>query len=134
LFIPLFILFLLPMNILQKVFDEPYQEQIDDLVESSMHNYTPMANPASVEQIKAVSIYPNPNNGTMQLDYQLSDDETGVVKIMDVTGKLIVTYVLEKDKTNIAISEAALKNGVYFYQIIVNGEVVNSDKLVIIKN
>jgi hypothetical protein len=83
---------------------------------------------------RKIKLYPNPNNGNMQLDYSLSEGENGIVKIMDVTGKLIITYVLEKDKTNIAISEAALKNGVYFYQIIVNGEVVNSDKLVIIKN
>jgi hypothetical protein len=122
------------MNILQKVFEEPYQEPIDELTGVSYHNYTPINGDQPAASTKLAVIYPNPNNGTMQLDYQLSDDETGVVKIMDVTGKLIVTYVLEKDKTNIAISEAALKNGVYFYQIIVNGEVVNSDKLVIIKN
>jgi hypothetical protein len=83
---------------------------------------------------RKIKLYPNPNNGNMQLDYSLSENETGIVKIMDVTGKLVASYVLEKDKTNIAISEAALKNGVYFYQIIVNGEVINSDKLVIIKN
>jgi hypothetical protein len=83
---------------------------------------------------RKIKLYPNPNNGNMQLDYSLNEGETGIVKIMDVTGKLVATYVLEKDKANIAISEAALKNGVYFYQIIVNGEVIKSDKLVIIKN
>jgi hypothetical protein len=83
---------------------------------------------------RKIKLYPNPNNGNMQLDYSLNEGEAGILKIMDVTGKLVASYVLENSKTNIAISEAALQNGVYFYQIIVNGEVVNSDKLVIIKN
>ncbi|MDQ3047003.1 MAG: T9SS type A sorting domain-containing protein [Bacteroidota bacterium] len=55
------------------------------------------------------------------------------VAIMDVTGKLVSTYLLKTNESNLQIDAGDLNSGVYFYQFIINGTVINSDKLIIIK-
>ena len=78
-------------------------------------------------------IYPNPNNGNFNLKYKLKQDEAGIVNIMDITGKLVLSYALEKNENNLSIYSNELNNGVYLFQIVINGNVVSADKLIIIK-
>lgn len=80
-----------------------------------------------------IKIYPNPNNGNFNFEYRLKPNETGLLNIMDVTGKLVANYTLENNKNNLQINANDLNSGVYLYQIIINGSLVNGDKLVIIK-
>ena len=78
-------------------------------------------------------VYPNPNSGNFNIEYKLMPNEKGVVNILDVTGKLVESHILENSKNNLQINANDLYSGVYLYQIIVNGNLVNADKLVIIK-
>ena len=78
-------------------------------------------------------LYPNPNNGTMLLDYNLNPTDKAEFKIYDVTGKLVSNYILNSSFTQIQINNDLFSNGIYFYQIMVNDQVVQADKLVIIK-
>lgn len=78
-------------------------------------------------------IYPNPNSGNFNLEYKLKQNESGIITIMDIAGKLVVSYTLEKNKSILSIYANELNNGVYLYQIVVNGNVVSANKLIIIK-
>ncbi len=78
-------------------------------------------------------LYPNPNNGNMLLDYTLNEGEVGIIKIYDLTGKLICSYRLNANNSQLQINNADLNNGIYIYHITVNNTIVKSDKLVIIK-
>ncbi len=78
-------------------------------------------------------LYPNPNNGEMQLIYYLSEKENGYVLICDILGKKVGFYKLTKDATILTIKEPKLENGIYFYQIFINDIKVYSDKIIIIK-
>ena len=80
-----------------------------------------------------INLHPNPNNGLMQLDYDLGIETAGICKIMDVTGKIIDTYKLSETKGTINMNEQNLNNGIYFYCILVNNKIVNTNKIVIIK-
>ena len=80
-----------------------------------------------------VRIYPNPNNGNMTVEYTLDSDSTAVLQVFDITGKKFAEYQLMSGQTAISISEAALKNGVYFYQLLINGELISTDKIIIIR-
>ncbi len=80
-----------------------------------------------------IKLYPNPNDGTMQMDYSLTEGQTGELIIYNMMGEKINTYHLLSSKNNIKISEAALKNGVYFYQITIDKQAIINDKIVIIK-
>lgn len=81
-----------------------------------------------------LNIYPNPGNGNFNLEYMLNPNEKCIVNIMDIAGKLVESYSLFTNKNNLQISANDLNNGVYLYQIIINGTIVNADKLIIIKD
>jgi len=79
-------------------------------------------------------LYPNPNDGNMQFDYSLASGSTGDFIIFTLSGIKIADYRLgEGDNATLRINEAGLSNGLYFYTEIVNGAVVTTGKLVIIK-
>ena len=88
-------------------------------------------------------IYPNPNDGTMQLSYQLQNGQKGEVIIYDMYGKKVSSYALDAfsqgyeaqsmETKILKISEEQLTNGIYLYEIKVNGELIESDKIIIIK-
>ena len=78
-------------------------------------------------------LYPNPNNGEMQLDYKLNEGDNGELIIMDVTGRIVVKYNLAINQNTLYISQTILNNGVYLYQVLTNGNITHTDKLIIVK-
>jgi len=80
----------------------------------------------------AFNIFPNPNTGTMTLEYHISMTE-GLVEIKDITGKTVARYTLPANADKLTITNDQLQNGIYIYHVSVNGKVVKSDKLLIIK-
>lgn len=94
-------------------------------------------NPVGINEIdsnkRKTKIYPQPNNGVFTLEYELKNNESGTIKIHDISGKLVASYPLIAAKNSLQINANDLNNGVYLYQVVVNGKTVNADKLVIIK-
>jgi len=80
-----------------------------------------------------ISLFPNPNNGAMQLSYSLLDNETGYLIINNVMGEKVKTYKLQNGITLLNINETQLRNGIYFYQVYKNDQKVYSGKIVISK-
>ena len=78
-------------------------------------------------------LYPNPNNGTMQLSYSLSENETGYVSFFSIMGEKLATYPLINGSSILNIKETNLVNGVYFYQVYKNNTKVFSGKIIISK-
>jgi hypothetical protein len=87
----------------------------------------------SANSNRGFEIYPNPNDGNMMLAYQLETNEKGKITVCDITGRQVISYNLANDQNNLSISQAALENGVYFFSIMVDGNVVATKKVVIIK-
>lgn len=81
---------------------------------------------------RGFKLYPNPNNGKMQVDYKLGEGESGQLIIMDVSGKQLREYQLPGDKQNLHIGESELKAGIYFYQVNINRKTIKTGKLIII--
>ena len=86
-----------------------------------------------VEGYISITLYPNPNNGRMLLNYSLKPNDKATLFIYDIAGKWISTYPLNSSVTQMSINDELLNNGIYFYQIRVNGRMIQSNKLVIIK-
>ena len=86
-----------------------------------------------ISDLKSSKLYPNPNDGNMQLDYQLPEEGTGELLIFDLMGRKLFTYPLVNGNNTLKISENSLKNGLYFYHIKINNKIIWSDKLVIFK-
>ena len=78
-------------------------------------------------------VHPNPNNGNMQLDYKIPEQQQGVFEIYDLTGRKILRKLLNGEQNTITISDAILNEGIYFYKLTVNGKLVTWDKVVVIQ-
>jgi len=80
-----------------------------------------------------INLYPNPNTGYMTLDYLLNDNEKGLLTIYDIAGRKISSYELLSGQSSLIINESLLKNGIYYYNVIINNELIKTDRIVIIK-
>ena len=85
------------------------------------------------EENTSIKLYPNPNNGTMTLEYKIADSQSGIININDITGKQIKSIVFKGSNTSISIDASELGAGVYLYDVMINNTKVNTDRLVIIK-
>lgn len=76
--------------------------------------------------------YPNPANSVVSIDYNLNSiDLPAQIAVYNMLGQNVVNQIIEKNETKLQLSVSALHEGVYFYSIIVGGEVVDTKKLVI---
>ena len=81
----------------------------------------------------SITLFPNPNNGEMTLNYVIGEKEIGELRILDIAGRLIEKYELQNTKNTLAIKQLSLQSGVYLYQILVNDKITKSDRLIILK-
>lgn len=100
---------------------------------SELRTVTQTAEPVQKPLNAFGKIYPNPNDGTMRLDYHLEEGQKGEMVIFDIFGKKVSSYMLLSKSRMLKINQDALKSGIYFYEIRVNGEYKESDKITIIK-
>src|SRR3990172_5288632 len=76
------------------------------------------------EPVSKNTVYPNPNDGTMSLSYYIDADAE--LQVVDVVGKIICTYTLFAENSTIEINCQTLNNGIYFYQILSHGNLIES--------
>lgn len=80
-----------------------------------------------------VSVEPNPASDWVAFNYTLPDDKSeGVIKISDVSGKLITTLTISGKQGQKVWDTRKIKPGVYFYTLTING-ISKSGKVVISK-
>lgn len=78
-------------------------------------------------------LYPNPNDGNMVLEYQLAENENGMLIIYDITGKAMGAYKFSGNTSKIAIDASVLNSGVYLYDVFINDSKLKTDKIIIAK-
>jgi M6 family metalloprotease-like protein len=78
--------------------------------------------PAAPESFGIESSYPNPFNPAITFDLQISDDETGLLQIIDIRGGLVETLNIQHSGNVSWQPEAGLAGGVYFARLQVNGK------------
>ncbi len=83
---------------------------------------------------KAGNIYPNPNGGTMQIDYSLSENHRAEAVLMDIAGRRIASYpFVSNTQTKLVISEPSLPKGFYFCRILLDGNEFSVSSFVVAK-
>ena len=78
-------------------------------------------------------LYPNPNTGTMTLDYNIEGTDLALFCIYDIAGRLIKQQTLNSQNNTMLIDAQELKGGVYYYLIKQNNVNLKTEKLVIVK-
>jgi Secretion system C-terminal sorting domain/Beta-propeller repeat len=74
---------------------------------------------------------PNPNNGLMQLQYQIEQNSIAHLSIYNVLGEKVSEYKLQNNSNLMTINETKLTSGIYFYTIYVNDFLLKTDKIII---
>jgi hypothetical protein len=78
---------------------------------------------------------PNPFSETTLINYYLPESVTNaVLTIKTIDGKDVNTYILtEKGQGQISITAGTLQTGTYIYNLVIDGKVVDSKKLILIR-
>lgn len=86
----------------------------------------------SSEKLKVLNAFPNPANDYAEIDYQFVG-HTGSAKISlyNVLGANVAEYELDKYDRSLRIQTREMPNGVYFYQLLLDGKKVATKKLLI---
>ena len=80
--------------------------------------------------------YPNPFNPTASIPYFLSKESSVTLSVFDLMGKRVMiegSYLKSAGYHEIEIDGTELSSGVYFYQLIVNGNKLQPRKMVLLK-
>ena len=80
------------------------------------------------------NVFPNPANEFVNLIIPQSSFETGEILIFDVLGKKVFDFTLSPSKQKYTFDTSHFDDGVYFYQIWIDGQSIASDKLNIFRN
>ncbi len=91
-------------------------------------------NIAELKEGELLQNIPNPFIGSTQIWYKLDNESTVQLNIYNYTGQLINTInegTKTKGKHYVDFNANGLKNGVYFYAIIINGKTTDSKKMTI---
>lgn len=78
-------------------------------------------------------LFPNPNNGSFTLAYDLKTLTEAKVNIYDISGKLVYIKTIDNLENRININTMNLNNGIYFIQLADDTKLLWTDKLVIQK-
>lgn len=81
----------------------------------------------------AISIYPNPNKGTFNVECTIAESEQGEFQLYDLVGRKQVGYVLQSGENALTISDEKLTGGVYFYRLVSNEKTIQQGKVVVIR-
>lgn len=75
-------------------------------------------------------IYPNPTKDIVNINYIVTKNESVILEIIDVMGKIQLTRDLNTTAFH-SIQLSEVKNGIYFYRLVKNDATVHSGKLII---
>lgn len=88
--------------------------------------------PVQIKQHKLISIFPNPTNGQIILEYELEDAMNANILIFDVRGRVVFEEKLGTSRAARNMVSVNLKNsyqhasGIYFVQIVTNEGVISN--------
>lgn len=87
--------------------------------------------PINDETQQPISIYPNPANDKVNGVASLADNQTAVLNIVDLQGKTVMSQTITSSGI-FTLNISNLESGMYFVQMVVNGELIDTSKLEVI--
>ena len=76
----------------------------------------------------SISVYPNPNNGVLNVNLTSTLAQNSSLEVYDAIGKLVVKQALTSELNTLNISH--LDNGIYTFKVINNSTLIKIGKLV----
>jgi hypothetical protein len=101
---------------------------VNDFSQPGIHSRMALA-----ETIIRGKIYPNPAKTQAYYELELSESENGIFMLYDALGKQIQSYKMNPGSNKLILDLQWFSNGLYFYRVIVNGNLIEANKLEIQK-
>jgi hypothetical protein len=96
--------------------------------------YPPIiASTPNISSTSSFNLFPNPNNGAFELDYDLKNNNDAQLIITDVLGNHLVNYYLPSNGNKLMIDLINLSSGLYYYNIVSDNQTLKTGKISIIK-
>ncbi len=88
------------------------------------------------EEAVQLSVFPNPAHTQTTINYTLSQNADVLIELFDVQGKRMseivrATQVSGNYNQSLDVTKAGLSNGIYFIQLMIDGEVIKTEKLMV---
>ncbi|NOR45427.1 MAG: T9SS type A sorting domain-containing protein, partial [Candidatus Delongbacteria bacterium] len=80
--------------------------------------------------------YPNPFNPTTEISYALSQDANVSIKVYSSNGSLVADLVNASQSIgnhSVTFDASKLSNGIFYYSLVANGNVVSTKKMLLLK-
>ena len=87
--------------------------------------------PVEEESVNTLSAHPNPSNAWVALDYTIGSAENAWLVVTDLTGRQVVRVRLAQLQGQHLIDARHLEAGAYSVQLLLRGEQVATEKLII---
>lgn len=85
-----------------------------------------------IPKVQFSNPFPNPASSFVRINYHFpSVNDNGELKIMDLTGKMVMSYPLDGSNNTLLINVSSLTRGLYFCTIYYHGQIVKSNKLIV---
>jgi hypothetical protein len=85
----------------------------------------------NAEKISVSDVYPNPASNMVTLDYNLAGANSASVKIVNLLGSVVKSVNLSTGSNKATIDVSDLTQGVYFYSVVVDGNIYRTKKLIV---
>ncbi|MGB0806971.1 MAG: T9SS type A sorting domain-containing protein, partial [Salibacteraceae bacterium] len=96
---------------------------------------TPLSVANTTKELNIVSVFPNPAGERTVISIETEGSNSAAVKVIDMVGKTVInlnSVNLVSGKNNLNLNTSKLNGGVYFVQVMIDGE-VSTTQLVIQK-
>lgn len=90
-------------------------------------------NETGIEETADPALYPNPSNGEANLQYSLTEGQTGTFELFDMLGNKIAAYQLTDSENVLTFSTKDIAAGIYLYKVTISGTLVKADKFIVVK-
>lgn len=87
---------------------------------------TPLDMPINVNKVsylKKIKLFPNPVIDYLKVEF--NNNQNLKIKILDITGKIVYTCLINKIDNNIIIDFSKMSSGIYFIQLINSDEIIS---------
>lgn len=112
------------------LYDEPYILP-DDMLKQYEIRRIPVLKSYKEDLLR---IYPNPARNYVIAEYTCKDDYTrGLLEIRNNIGKAFMTVPLNSNHDYLVISTDKLPFGIYFCNLVLEGNIITTEKLIITK-
>jgi hypothetical protein len=104
---------------------------IFDKENSYLQSLTPKENAVIYESKSKFMLYPNPASTTINISYELTQTEKGMVVLYDILGREYLKVDLNSSNNKVIIDISSMNRGIYTYKYMINERQHNVGKLLI---